>query len=132
MSDNISTEKKDRKIDNLINIVENHTRTERHLEQYSHIGNPEYKNLARDKQKIREEEINNLKAQLSGENTKKISIDEQIENIEDNYSRSNEYLQNNFENMPQDAINNLYAKQKQRLEQLNTLYGKDDTKNETF
>ena len=132
MSDNISTEKKDRKIDNLINLVENHTRTERHLEQYSHIGNPEYKNLARDKQKIREEEINNLKAQLSGENTKKISIDEQIENIEDNYSRSNEYLQNNFENMPQDAINNLYAKQKQRLEQLNTLYGKDDTKNETF
>ena len=132
MSDNNSTEKKDRKIDNLINLVENHTRTERHLEQYSHIGNPEYKNLARDKQKIREEEINNLKAQLSGENTKKISIDEQIENIEDNYSRSNEYLQNNFENMPQDAINNLYAKQKQRLEQLNTLYGKDDTKNETF
>lgn len=132
MSDNISTEKKDRKIDNLINLVENHTRTERHLEQYSHIGNPEYKNLARDKQKIREEEINNLKAQLSGENTKKISIDEQIENIEDNYSRSNEYLQNNFENMPQDAINNLYAKQKQRLEQLNTLYGKDDTKNEIF
>ena len=132
MSDNISTEKKDRKIDNLINLVENHTRTERHLEQYSHIGNPEYKNLARDKQKIREEEINNLKAQLSGENTNKISIDEQIENIEDNYSRSNEYLQNNFENMPQDAINNLYAKQKQRLEQLNVLSEKSDTKNELF
>ena len=42
-------EKNERKVDNLINLVENHTRTERHLEQYSHIGNPKYKEMAREK-----------------------------------------------------------------------------------
>ena len=47
-------EKMDRKVDNLINIVENHTRTERHLEQYSDIGDPEYKEQARNKQDLRE------------------------------------------------------------------------------
>lgn len=52
-------EKKDRQLDNLINIVENHTRTERHLEQYSHIGNPENKENARKIQDIREEQIDN-------------------------------------------------------------------------
>lgn len=31
-------EKKERQLENLENLVENHTRTERHLEQYSHIG----------------------------------------------------------------------------------------------
>ena len=41
-------EKKERKVENLIDLVENHTRTERHLEQYSHIGNPKYKEMARE------------------------------------------------------------------------------------
>jgi len=48
MKENIK-EKKNKKVDNLINIVENHTRTERHLEQYSDIGDPIYKEMAVDK-----------------------------------------------------------------------------------
>ena len=35
-------EKKKRQIDNLENLVEKHTRTERHLEQYSEIGEEKY------------------------------------------------------------------------------------------
>ena len=35
--------KKDRQLENLINVVENHTRTKRHLEQYSQIGNKQNK-----------------------------------------------------------------------------------------
>ena len=44
--------KKDRQLDNLINLVENLTRTERHLEQYSHIGSKENKDNARKIQEI--------------------------------------------------------------------------------
>ena len=45
--ENNNSEKKERQIDNLINVVENHTRTQRHLEQYSEIGNPKNKQNAR-------------------------------------------------------------------------------------
>ena len=31
-------EKKEKQVENLVNLVEEHTRTERHLEQYSNIG----------------------------------------------------------------------------------------------
>ncbi|MCH5138724.1 hypothetical protein JMF89_16215, partial [Clostridiaceae bacterium UIB06] len=33
-------EQNEHRIDQLIDTVENYTRTERHLEQYSHIGDP--------------------------------------------------------------------------------------------
>jgi len=39
--ENNNQEKNERKLDNIINIVEKHTRTERHLEQYSDISTPE-------------------------------------------------------------------------------------------
>ena len=47
-------EKKGRQLDNLTNLVENHTRTKRHLEQYSEIGDPQFKDMAREKQEKRE------------------------------------------------------------------------------
>ena len=53
--------KKERQLDNLVNLVENHTRSERHLEQYSHIGDLDNKQHARKVQDIRENEIDNLK-----------------------------------------------------------------------
>lgn len=127
MSNNNSTEKKDKQIENLVNLVENHTRTQRHLEQYSHIGEPAYKDMAQDKQKIREKQINNLKDQILEKNNDKLSIKEQMENISENYSRSNEYLQNNFNNMSSEDINNITIKQKQRLNQLDTLSQKNST-----
>lgn len=62
--ENFDQNKKDRQIDNLINLVENHTRTERHLEQYSNIGNKDNKKHAREIQDVREEQIENLKNKL--------------------------------------------------------------------
>ena len=47
MQNNDDQEKKGRQLDNLTNLVENHTRTKRHLEQYSEIGYPAFKNMAR-------------------------------------------------------------------------------------
>ena len=47
---NNDKEKKERQLDNLTNLVENHTRTKRNLEQYSEIGNKENKDIARKKQ----------------------------------------------------------------------------------
>ena len=56
-----------RQLDNLENLVENHTRTERHLEQYSEIGDKENKENARKVQKVREQEIQNLENKILGE-----------------------------------------------------------------
>ena len=124
--------KTDKQVDNLINLVENHTRTKRHLEQYSNIGDPENREMARDKQKVREEQIDILKNHITGENTNKLSIDEQIENIVDNYSNSEEYLNNNFNTMSREAIDNMEQKQENRLKQLSTLSEKTDLKDEMF
>ena len=77
--ENHDIEKKDRQLDNLINLVENHTRTKRHLEQYSHIGNPENKENARKIQEIREEQINMYES-----NSRK--------DLADMYKEQNKYL----------------------------------------
>ena len=65
-------DKKERQLDNLTNLVENHTRTKRHLEQYSEIGDPAFKNMAREKQEKREENID-IMIDDSYEHCKKIS-----------------------------------------------------------
>ena len=56
--------KKERQLENLENLVENHTRTERHLEQYSDIGDKDNKENAREKQDIREKQILELENQI--------------------------------------------------------------------
>ena len=60
MQNNDEQAKKERQLDNLTNLVENHTRIKRHLEQYSEIGDPEFKEMAREKQEKREEQMENL------------------------------------------------------------------------
>lgn len=81
--ENHEIEKKDRQLDNLINLVENHTRTKRHLEQYSHIGNQENKENARKIQDIREEQIEDLKEKIKGND--KQTREEQLENVIEKY-----------------------------------------------
>ena len=102
--------KKDRQIDNLINLVENHTRTERHLEQYSHIGN----------QEIREEQIDDLRDKLNG-NADIQTREEQIENLEKKYESTQEYMENNKYEMSEEMLANLQAKQEKRRIQLENL-----------
>lgn len=103
-------DKKERKVENLIDLVENHTRTERHLEQYSHIGDPKFKDMAREKQAVREAQIDSLKDQLTNEHPR-ISTEQHFENLKDNYEKSINYLENNYRNMSQEQIDNMIQKQ---------------------
>ena len=109
-----------RQLDNLINLVENHTRTERHLEQYSHIGNPENKENARKIQEIREEQIDNLKDKIQG-NEDKQSKEEQLENVIEKYLNTEGYIRNNEDNMSEKQLNNMEKKQDNREIQIENL-----------
>jgi len=112
--------KKDRQIDNLIGLVENHTRTQRHLEQYSQIGDKKNKEHARKIQDIREEEINHLRNKLNG-NDDIQGTEEQIENLQEKYENTQGYIKNNKDNMNQQMLQNLESKQEKRRIQLDNL-----------
>lgn len=118
--ENFDSNKKDRQIDNLINLVENHTRTERHLEQYSNIGDKSNKEHARDIQDIREEEMENLRNKLNGEDEVQTK-EEQLENLEEKYESTKHYIENNKENMDEEQLKNMEEKQENRKEQIDNL-----------
>ena len=113
-------ENKERQLDDLINTVEKHTRTERHLEQYSHIGDQYYKDEARKKQSVREKQIVDLKDNILG-NTDKLTNQEQFENLVDNYTASEDYIRNNLDNMDQEQIDNMEKKQANRRIQMQNM-----------
>ena len=117
---NDEQEKKERQLDNLTNLVENHTRTKRHLEQYSEIGDPYFKEKAREKQAKREENMNKLKQEILDEDENQ-TIEEQIENLHDNYEAAQKYIEVNQETMAPQDLQNLRARQQHREEQLNNL-----------
>ena len=113
-------DKKERQLDNLTNLVENHTRTKRHLEQYSEIGNPEFKDMAREKQEKREENMNKLKQEILDEDENQ-TIEQQIENLQDNYEAAQRYIEANQNTMTPQDLQNLQAKQQHRKEQMENL-----------
>jgi hypothetical protein len=117
--ENNNSEKKERQIDNLINVVENHTRTQRHLEQYSEIGNPKNKQNAREKQNTREKEIKVLKNQIL--ETTLDTRNKQIENLISNYKNTEDYIDNNYNELPEEMLSNLENKQNNRVNQLENL-----------
>ena len=114
-------EKMDRKVDNLINIVENHTRTERHLEQYSDIGDPEYKEQARNKQDLREKQMDELKNQLTGNEKNAPTKEEQMEDLKQNYEFGEGYIASNKEHMNEEDLRNLERRQENRKIQMENL-----------
>lgn len=118
--DNNEINKKERQLDNLINLVENHTRTERHLEQYSNIGNPENKENARKIQDIREEQIQDLKDKIAG-NYEKQTKEEQLENVIEKYINTAGYIHNNEDNLREEQLNNMEKKQDNREIQIENL-----------
>ena len=115
-----NNERRDRQLDNLENLVENHTRTQRHLEQYSEIGDPENKENARKIQKIREEQIKELESKLKDED-KYISSEEHLENLKENYISTQGYIEKNRDSIDEQMLNNLLEKQQHREEQINFL-----------
>lgn len=118
--ENDNFNKKDRQLDNLIDLVENHTRTERHLEQYSEIGDPENKENARMIQEIREEQMEDLKRQIKGENDIQ-TAEEQLENLKERYENTLGYIAHNEEKMSEDQLQNLLDKQENRKIQMENL-----------
>ena len=112
--------KKDRQLDNLINLVENHTRTKRHLEQYSEIGDPAFKDMAREKQEKREENMYKLKQEILDEDENE-TVEQQIENLHDNYEAAQRYIEANQQTMAPQDLQNLQAKQQHRKEQMENL-----------
>lgn len=118
--ENEDYEKKDRQLDNLVNLVENHTRTKRHLEQYSEIGNKENKEHARKVQEVREEQIDKLKNQIKGVEDNE-TPEEQLENLKENYESTEGYIHNNIENIDREQLSNLEKKQENRRIQIDFL-----------
>lgn len=115
-----SIEKKERQVDNLINLVENYTRTKRHLEQYSHIGNIHNKENARKIQDIREVQIVELKDKIIGVDDKQ-TREEQLENVIDKYIDAQEYIFKNEDRMSDEQLENMQRKQDNREIQIENL-----------
>ena len=120
MQNNNDQEKKERQLDNLTNLVENHTRTKRHLEQYSEIGDPKFKEIAREKQEKREENMYKLKQEILDQDEEQ-TIEEQIENLHDNYEAAQRYIEANQDTMAPQDLQNLQEKQQHRKEQMENL-----------
>ena len=114
-----NNEQKERQVENLVNLVEKHTRTERHLEQYSHIGSEEGKDRAREKQDIREGEIDKLKNKIVSDNNE--SKIEQVQILTDNYKGAQIYMEQNYEKMPEERLRNMEERQQHRKEQIENL-----------
>lgn len=113
-------QKKERQLENLENLVENHTRTERHLEQYSHIGDKDNKDNAREKQDIREKQILELENKILGLDSNEIP-EVQLENLKERYASVQGYIENNRDKISEDDLRQLEEKQANRREQIANL-----------
>ena len=119
-SNNEKFEKKERQLENLENLVENHTRTERHLEQYSHIGDKDNKENAREKQDIREKQILELENKILGLDSNEIP-EVQLENLKERYASVQGYIENNRDKISEEDLKQLEEKQANRREQIANL-----------
>lgn len=119
-SNNEKFEKKERQLENLENLVENHTRTERHLEQYSHIGDKDNKDNAREKQDIREKQILELENKILGLDSNEIP-EVQLENLKERYESVQGYIENNRDKISAEDLKQLEEKQANRREQIANL-----------
>ena len=111
----------ERRVENLIDIVENKTRTDRHLEQHSDIGDPDRLDHAKEIQDARNTQIENLKNAIVYGNNSKNDTEDQISNLKDNYTFAEGYINHNGDHMSDKAYNNLKKKQENRKEQLDQL-----------
>ena len=114
-NDNMENE---RRVDHLVNLVENKTRTERHLEEHADIPSRENKEHAKQVQNKRQEEIENLKNIIvNGEH----SNNDQLKNTKKNYEYTEGYLNHNAEHMDPDTLARTQEKQAHRKDQMDLL-----------
>lgn len=119
-SSNEKFQKKERQLENLENLIENHTITERHLEQYSHIGDKDNKDNAREKQDVREKQILELENKILGLDSNEIP-EVQLENLKERYASVQGYIENNRDKISEEDLKQLEEKQANRREQIANL-----------
>jgi hypothetical protein len=108
----------EKRIDQLINLVDKHTRTERHLEQHSDIARPEAIQHSNEIQKEREKEIENLKNVIA--NGKHVNVDE-VANLQRNIEFTDSYIKANADHMDSETLQKTKEKQENRTEQINNI-----------
>ncbi|MFT8313853.1 MAG: hypothetical protein ABF633_06295 [Clostridium sp.] len=106
------------RINELENVVEKYTRTERHLEQHSDIANDDSIDEAKDKQKKRRDEITSLENKIIHEEG---GATNEKENLKKNIQYGEGYLDHNADNMSRSDLQNLKDRQENRKDTLNTL-----------
>lgn len=106
------------RIEELENIVESHTRTERHLEQHSDISSPEMIREAKKKQAQRENNIEILEDKIVNNGHKQPNEEEGLER---NYTFAKGYMEHNKEHMDPEALENLKEKQQNRRDKMDGL-----------
>jgi hypothetical protein len=109
--------KKENQVDSLINLVEKKTRTERHLEEHSDVGDPERLERPKELQKQRDAQIQNLKSAIASSSQ---GSDTEYENLKDNIQYADGYIKENGAHMDKGAFENLEKKQEHRKDQLDT------------
>lgn len=111
-------EENERRVDQLVDLVEKHTRTERHLEQHKDISSPDQIKHAKDIQASRENEIDNLKNIIvKGEH----SNNNELDNVKKRYKYAEGYIQHNKDHMEDNTIEMTKEKQEHRKEQIDFL-----------
>ena len=106
------------RVNELVDLVEAHTRTERHLEQHSDIASPEQVEHAEKIQDEREEQISKLKSKIvygDGGPT------DEVENLEKNITFAEGYMDHNADHMNKKDLENLKDKEENRRDTLNRL-----------
>lgn len=106
------------RLDEITNLVEKHTRTERHLEQHSDIASPERIEQSEDKQHEREELISNLKDKIINGDSGPTN---EIEGLERNIVFSEGYLDHNADHMDKRDKRNLKENLENKKETLDRL-----------
>ncbi|AGK98809.1 hypothetical protein [Clostridium pasteurianum] len=111
-------QEKSNRINELENVVEKYTRTERHLEQHSDIANNDSIDEAKDKQRKRKDKIESLENKIiHGEG----GATNEKENLKKNIQYGEGYINHNADNMNESDLQNLKDRQENRKDTLNTL-----------
>lgn len=117
-SHKVLQESNENRIEQLIDLVEKHTRTERHLEQ--NLGQSSIDNIrhALKVQEEREKEIENLKNIIVYGKHENVS---ELHSLNRNYTFTNNYLSHNAARMDPETLERAQEKQEHRKGQLNVL-----------
>lgn len=106
----------------LKNLVENFTRTQKHLEEFGSILSDEKLRQVILKQRRREEQINNLQKAILNEYDR----ESEVRNLVKNFLYAEGYLNQNKDKLPTHMLNNLIKRQQFRKIQLENLIEKNE------